>query len=288
MVNITYQSILTEIEKYNELDVITIKNIIKELETTLVLIPRQSMKYAEISKLIYYIKTEAEADIKDHIENRIDIDFIKLPIILKEKIKIHIINISKKELLEKKIDDNDMYEGHICQHTISWNNIIRLRKTNPNKFNQELFSFIKKYVIENKDKDFVCKSCYQLIDLRKYTNETFSNSDTIIISNSLETELETIREYEKYSKSIKNMDKIIEDFEQITVDNELLQDIRYMDYYNAHRFGNWIFDARLSYQFNEKHKLAIISSNVFNRIYSLRPLKIEPPRTIMLQYTLKF
>jgi iron complex outermembrane receptor protein len=92
----------------------------------------------------------------------------------------------------------------------------------------------------------------------------------------------------KYFSKIVNMDKIIEDFEQITVDNELLQDIRYMDYYNAHRFGNWIFDARLSYQFNEKHKLAIISSNVFNRIYSLRPLKIEPPRTIMLQYTLKF
>jgi iron complex outermembrane receptor protein len=92
----------------------------------------------------------------------------------------------------------------------------------------------------------------------------------------------------KYFSKIVNMDKIIEDFEQITVDNELLQDIRYMDYYNAHRFGNWIFDARLSYQINEKHKLAIISSNVFNRIYSLRPLKIEPPRTIMLQYTLKF
>ncbi|MBP6090623.1 MAG: TonB-dependent receptor [Crocinitomicaceae bacterium] len=92
----------------------------------------------------------------------------------------------------------------------------------------------------------------------------------------------------KYFSKIVNMDKIIEDFEQITVDNELLQDIRYMDYYNAHRFGNWIFDARLSYQINEKHKLAIISSNIFNRIYSLRPLKIEPPRTIMLQYTLKF
>ena len=53
-----------------------------------------------LTKLIYYIKTEVEADIKDHIENRIDIDFIKLPIILKEKIRIHIINISKKELLE--------------------------------------------------------------------------------------------------------------------------------------------------------------------------------------------
>ncbi len=89
----------------------------------------------------------------------------------------------------------------------------------------------------------------------------------------------------KYFSKMVNMDAIIKDFEQITVDNELLQDLKYMDYFNAHRFGNWIFDARLSFNFSEQHKLAVIGSNIFNRTYSLRPLKIEAPRTIMLQYT---
>jgi len=91
----------------------------------------------------------------------------------------------------------------------------------------------------------------------------------------------------KYFSKIINMDAIIKDFEDLTADVDVLQDLRYMDYFEAHRFGNWIFDARISYQISEQHKLAIIGSNVFNRSYSLRPLKIEPPRTIMVQYTWK-
>jgi outer membrane receptor for ferric coprogen and ferric-rhodotorulic acid len=89
----------------------------------------------------------------------------------------------------------------------------------------------------------------------------------------------------KYFSKIVNMDAIIKDFEQLTIDNELLQDLTYMDYFQSHRFGNWIFDARVSVHFSDNHKLALIGSNVFNRTYSLRPLKIEAPRTVMLQYT---
>lgn len=91
----------------------------------------------------------------------------------------------------------------------------------------------------------------------------------------------------KYFSKIINMDAIIKDFEQLTKDVDVLQDIRYMDYFNSHRFGNWIFDARLSYNLSDKHRLALIGSNILNRTYSLRPLKIEQPRTIMLQYTFK-
>ncbi len=96
----------------------------------------------------------------------------------------------------------------------------------------------------------------------------------------------------KYFSKIVNMDAIIKDFEQLTTDNSTdiglwLQDLRYMDYFDSHRFGNWIFDARVSYNLNENHKIALIGSNILNRSYSLRPLKIEPPRTIMVQYTWK-
>ena len=91
----------------------------------------------------------------------------------------------------------------------------------------------------------------------------------------------------KYFSKIVNMDAIIEDFEETTIDVDILQDLRYMDYYNAHRFGNWIFDCRISYNLTEIHKFALIGSNILNRSYSLRPLKIEAPRTIMIQYTCK-
>jgi len=63
--------------------------------------------------------------------------------------------------------------------------------------------------------------------------------------------------------------------------------LQYMDFFNSHRFGNWIFDARVSFNVNDSHKLALIGSNILNRSYSLRPLKIEPPRTISIQYTYK-
>jgi outer membrane receptor protein involved in Fe transport len=94
----------------------------------------------------------------------------------------------------------------------------------------------------------------------------------------------------KYFSKIVNMDAIIKDFEEMTTDTTsdiglALQDLRYMEYFYAHRFGNIILDARIGFQINEHHKIALIGSNIFNRTYSLRPLKIEPPRTIMVQYS---
>ena len=90
----------------------------------------------------------------------------------------------------------------------------------------------------------------------------------------------------KYFSKIVNMDAIIKDFEETTAaSGGDKQNIRYMDYFNSHRFGNIIFDARMSYRISENHKIALIGSNILNRSYSLRPLKIEPPRSIMLQYT---
>jgi outer membrane receptor protein involved in Fe transport len=91
----------------------------------------------------------------------------------------------------------------------------------------------------------------------------------------------------KYFSKIVNMDKIIMDFEKMTKDYDILQNIYYKDYFNSHRHGNWIFDARISYLFKDKHRFALIGSNILNKSYSLRPLKIEAPRTVMIQYTLK-
>jgi iron complex outermembrane receptor protein len=50
--------------------------------------------------------------------------------------------------------------------------------------------------------------------------------------------------------------------------------------------GNWVMDARVSYQITKKSKLAFIVSNVANKLYSLRPLKMEAPRSASIQYTL--
>ena len=91
----------------------------------------------------------------------------------------------------------------------------------------------------------------------------------------------------KYFSKMENLDAVIEEFEESTAVINTIQNIRYMDYFRANQKGNWILDARISYEINTKHKVALIATNLLNNIYSLRPLRVEQLRTIMFQYTLK-
>jgi outer membrane receptor protein involved in Fe transport len=91
----------------------------------------------------------------------------------------------------------------------------------------------------------------------------------------------------KYYSKILNLDKAIADFEHATINTGgTVQPILYMDYFNGHNNGNIIMDIRISHEFAQKHKISLISNNFLNRWYSLRPLKAEEMRTIMLQYVL--
>ncbi len=92
----------------------------------------------------------------------------------------------------------------------------------------------------------------------------------------------------KYFSKIENLDKAIADFEQATINSGgTLQPILYMDYFYHHNNGNFVVDGRLSYLFSDRHKIALIMNNVTNRTYSLRPLKAEEMRSMILQYSLK-
>lgn len=88
----------------------------------------------------------------------------------------------------------------------------------------------------------------------------------------------------KYFSKMENLDGVIEEFEENTHNISTIQDIRFMDYFRANNHGHWIFDARMSFQINRHHKLSLVINNLFNKSYSLRPLKIEAPRSILLQY----
>ena len=91
----------------------------------------------------------------------------------------------------------------------------------------------------------------------------------------------------KYFSKIENLDAVIEEFEESTAVVNTIQNIRYMDYFRDNQNGNWILDARISYELTKKHKVAFISANLLNNVYSLRPLKMEQLRTFMFQYTFK-
>lgn len=92
----------------------------------------------------------------------------------------------------------------------------------------------------------------------------------------------------KYFSRIENLDKAIEEFENTTkLAGGTVQPILYMDYFYNNNNGKWIFDLRAGYKISDHHQLSLICNNLLNNVYSLRPLKAEQMRSILLQYVLK-
>jgi iron complex outermembrane receptor protein len=59
-------------------------------------------------------------------------------------------------------------------------------------------------------------------------------------------------------------------------------------YREIHNMGTTIIDLRTSYQFTKSINAAFIVNNVVNLQYTLRPLKIESPRTFTIQVSARF
>jgi iron complex outermembrane receptor protein len=87
----------------------------------------------------------------------------------------------------------------------------------------------------------------------------------------------------RYYSFMQNIDKTFYDLDK---PNGLQTGI--IEYREKNNEGSLVFDARISYRFAEKFTVAFISNNIANLEYTLRPLKIESPRTIALQLTAKF
>ncbi|HEX7413812.1 MAG TPA: TonB-dependent receptor [Bacteroidia bacterium] len=91
--------------------------------------------------------------------------------------------------------------------------------------------------------------------------------------------------YRYYSK-MQNIDKAFGDLETLT-NNPFFYHISVLEYWNKNKGFN-IFDARISCRITKSQKVSIICNNVFDVAYMLRPMKIEPPRTTMVQYMVEF
>ena len=136
------------------------------------------------------------------------------------------IKLYKKEKIIKISQRNDKIETesniiiHKCQHYIDWEKIKRI-KNNPNEFTQSIFDFVKKYVKTNKKSDFICKSCYEMLAIKKYVYEGSydPNADIYYTTNlAITTQLKKIPQYQKYSRIINNLDTIIDSM-ALTINN---------------------------------------------------------------------
>lgn len=87
----------------------------------------------------------------------------------------------------------------------------------------------------------------------------------------------------RYYSYMENIDKA---FYDLDIEGGFQTGIK--DYRAAHNNGNWIFDARIRFMLNKIFSISAIINNVENKSYSLRPLKIESPRTLTFQVLAKF
>ena len=92
----------------------------------------------------------------------------------------------------------------------------------------------------------------------------------------------------RYYSQMQNIDKAFQDIEQLTKDaNVYFNEIKAINYWKSNHYID-IIDARIGYSLGKKHKISLICNNLLNKIYSLRPMKIEAPRTTSIQYVLTF
>ena len=135
---------------------------------------------------------------------------IKIPLTKLIKKKDEIILLGKKE---EQIDLDSISAQPICLHYIKWIQLGKISRKNDEILNQAIFDFVKQYVKTNERNDYICKSCSEVLDLKKYVYEgTYvAELDTFLTTNlAINSKLETLPKYEKYTRTIRNIEKNIE------------------------------------------------------------------------------
>lgn len=85
----------------------------------------------------------------------------------------------------------------------------------------------------------------------------------------------------RYYSFMRNVDKL---FYQV----DPIFDWGAVDFRESNTKGDHVFDLRASADLTEQVKLGVIVKNVANRVYALRPLKVNAPRTTQIQLTVQF
>jgi hypothetical protein len=142
------------------------------------------------------------------------IDFeskLKLPTIKKTEKTQNILEIN----IKKVDDDIKLEEGNIpvCHHYLKWDSINMISRKNVDEINQAVFNFIKEYVRQNDDGEYICKSCGEFLKLKKYVFEgTYVKELDMFLTTNIATHvnLEDLPKYAKLIKTIRNIQNNLE------------------------------------------------------------------------------
>lgn len=87
----------------------------------------------------------------------------------------------------------------------------------------------------------------------------------------------------RYNSFMQNIDRAFRDLE-----NAGILDVGIMDFRDSHKDGSFVFDLRFACQITKTSRVSLIINNLANSVYSLRPGKMEAPRSFVLQYAYQF
>lgn len=101
----------------------------------------------------------------------------------------------------------------------------------------------------------------------------------------------------RYSSFMENIDKRFEEpviYERMNPNTATYYDPRYYvlpglkTYRLNHHNGNWVNDLRISYELSKHLKMSFLVNNIFNVEFMSRPGYLEPPRTFIVQASIRF
>jgi hypothetical protein len=200
----TLNRILNEYEYYQPLTLYQSLQIFNIITSRYVPIPKFSDKIAQINYARYYTYLPQRLftqDIKDITFSTSELK--KLPV-YKPPTKPPIVTLQINNEENNKFNILDIA---VCQHIVSLEEIQRFRERDPTLFTQKINDFYKKYIIDNTNNNFICKSCSQFINIDKYVSQY---GDLIKINAESRLPLEQQKRYDKFGKAIASLDKIIE------------------------------------------------------------------------------
>lgn len=222
--NIVFK-IKTIFEKMKSVPVQYAHSIIDYFNKKLLDIPENSEARHTLEKLIYsyfYEKVDTLYDTRDDIMYGLSGDIIKLPSYVsppEEKLLSYTVedpsflDLSlEKTQKDLKVIQKTNVTNFICQHFISWEQIMRKKKLSITEYTELLNEFIQRYLLETFDHEFVCKSCGSELNIKNYvTSGVYDEHQHFIAAGiPLMIPLEESPEYEKYKNTIINIGRLIE------------------------------------------------------------------------------
>jgi hypothetical protein len=117
------------------------------------------------------------------------------------------------ERLNRILSQDEVYVNAICQHVLSWQIVMENKHMDQTTYQRLLYQFIRKWVAQNPEEEYICKSCAEILPMKHYIVDGIyddAQERFVTFTVPMDIPLDEIQEYEKFSKAIKNIDKKIE------------------------------------------------------------------------------